>query len=257
MTPTISLHDQLISDSEHLIHLGRFADARRRLRSLTGSEIGTTTRASAHNLLGELEFTVGRFRAARHHFAVVIALRPYDAEACLRYADAVDADPDANPEKGWAARRRATRIDSFDSRCWTSLGTSGLRVGNRKKALKAFRRAARLRPERIETLSELVNGFVMLGRFSEARAVITAARFRRPGDARLLSLWKRLQFELTRIKQERSHSDSQVDWPAVVPFEGVNEREYVEDPDPVVIRVDRRSRSTPHFLRLFGPRQAN
>jgi tetratricopeptide (TPR) repeat protein len=258
---TISLHDQLLADGEQLLQLGRTAEARHRLRLFTGSETCSTTRANAHNLLGELEFTVGRFRAARRHFAAVIGLRPYDAEACLRYADAIDADFDADPLKGWAARRRATRIDSFDSRCWTALGLSGVRIGNRKAALKAFRRAARLRPERIETISELVNGFISLGRFSEARAVLTAARFRRPGDARLISLSKRLQFDCLRIKQDRARCESRLDWPTVLPFEGRTERECVEDANPVVIRVDRRSRPMPHLLRLIGrrsdPRQAN
>lgn len=252
MTSTISFHDQLLAESEQFIHLGRYAEARRRLKRLTCLGICTTTRANAHNLLGELEFTVGRFRAARRHFAAVIGLRPYDAEACLRYADAIDADPDADPEKGWAARRRATRIDSFDSRCWTALGTSGLRIGDRKRALKAFRRAARLRPERIETLVELTTGLVTLGRFAEARAVLTAAQFRRPADARLIGLSKRLQFEIARIRQVRDRVDSGFDCPMLLPFESNERRKVIEHAEPVVIRVDRRSRSTPHLLRLFG-----
>jgi tetratricopeptide (TPR) repeat protein len=217
--------------------------------------------AEAHGLLGEIEFSAGCYRTARTHFAAVIRLRALDAETCLRYGDAVDADPDADPRRGWAARRRATRIDSFDSRCWTALGRSGLRIGDRRRALLAFRRAARLRPERIETLTELVEGFIALGRIREARAVVNAARFRQPHDAAIAGLWARFRFDCAHREQQGGRDESRVIHAAILPFIGPLPDTDCREVTPTIIRTDRRSRPMPHVLRLpdvqSGPRWAN
>src|SRR5262245_9977121 len=196
LNTSVHLHDHLLSTGKRLHEMGRASEARQTLQPLVErADITPSIRAEVHAILGEIEFGLCRYRKARKHFAIMIGLRPYDTETCLRYADAVDADPDGDPNKAWVARRRATRIDSFDSRCWAALGQSGLRIGDRKRALRAFRRAAKLRPERIETLAEVVNGVVALGRVREARAVLTCARFRRPHDAGIEALWNRFRFD--------------------------------------------------------------
>jgi Flp pilus assembly protein TadD len=251
LNSSIHVADHLLSTGRHLHEIGRNVDARRHLeRLLSTSEITPHHRAEAHSLLGEIEFGLGRFRQARRHFATLIGLRPYDTETCLRYADAVDADPDADPVKGWIARRRATRIDSFDSRCWTALGHSGLRIGDRKRALKAFRRAARLRPERLDTLVELIDGFDGLGRPSEGRAILTAARFRSPNDAGVLALWNRFRFDRAQRRQHAAKCNAE---PTILPFPG-RQSTSTSEAEPVVLRADRRSRPVPHLLRLFGVR---
>jgi predicted Zn-dependent protease len=261
LNTSIHLHDHLLSTGRRLHEIGRTAEARRTLRPLVdAAELTPHSRAEVHAILGEIEFGLGRYRKARRHFAVVIGLRPYDTETCLRYADAVDADPDADPHKAWAARRRATRIDSFDSRCWAALGQSGLRIGDRKRALKAFRRAARLRPERIETLADVVNGLVELGRIREARSVLTCARFRRPHDAGIQALWNRFRFDCLHREQQAERVGGVDAEPAILPFPG-RTTEPKRGGEPIVLRVDRRSRPMPHLLRLFGmrvdPRRAN
>ena len=253
MTQTIHIHEYLLSTGRHYFEMGRTADARGCLRQLVRlTDFAPVVRARAHSLLGEIDFALGRYRNARKHFAAVIRLRPLDTETCLRYGDAVDADPDADPRRGWTARRRATRIDSFDSRCWSALGRSGLRIGDRRRALIAFRRAAKLRPERIETLTEVVEGFIALGRLREARAVVNAARFRQPHDAAISGLWARFRFECARREQQAGRDDSRVERAAILPF--VSEALDVEgrEATPIIIRTDRRSRPMPHLLRIPG-----
>src|SRR5437870_885265 len=123
LNSSIHLHDHLLSTGRHLHHIGRDEEAKRNLQQLLcAADLMPQVVAEAHSLLGEIAFGFGMFRQARRHFAAVIGVRPYGSETCLRYADAVDADPDADPHKAWIARRRATRIDSFDSRCWVALG---------------------------------------------------------------------------------------------------------------------------------------
>lgn len=261
MNTSVHLHDHLLSTGKRLHEIGRASEARQALQPLVDrADIAPGVRAEVHAILGEIEFGLGRYRKARKHFAIVIGLRPYDTETCLRYADAVDADPDGDPNKAWAARRRATRIDSFDSRCWAALGQSGLRINDRKRALKAFRRAAKLCPECIDTLSSVVNGFVALGRIREARAVLTCARFRRPHDAGIQSLWNQFRFDCVRREQQAERSGQIDAEPAILPFPG-RTAVATTPGDPVVLRADRRSRPVPHLLRLFGmridPRRAN
>lgn len=261
MNSSVHLHDHLLSTGKQLHSIGRASEARHALQPLVdGADITPQVRAEVHAILGEIEFGLGRYRKARKHFAVVIGLRPYDTQTCLRYADAVDADPDGDPQKAWAARRRATRIDSFDSRCWAALGQSGLRIGDRKRALKAFRRAAKLRPERVETVAEVVNGFVELGRIREARAVLTCARFRRRHDAGIEALWNEFRFNCVRRDQQAKRAGGLEAEPAILPFPG-RTAAASQPGEPVVLRADRRSRPVPHLLRLFGvrvdPRRAN
>jgi tetratricopeptide (TPR) repeat protein len=261
LNTSIHLHDHLLSTGRRLLEIGRTAEARRALDPLVdAADLTPHVRAEAHSILGEIEFGLGRYRKARRHFAVVIGLRPYDTETCLRYADAVDADPIADPHKAWAARRRATRIDSFDSRCWAALGQSGLRIGDRKRALRAFRRAAKLRPERIETLAEVVNGFVTLCRMREARRALNCARFRRPHDAGIEALWNRFRFDCLHRQQQAERIGGADDEPTILRFPG-RTTETTRAGEPIVLRADRQSRPVPHLLRLFGmrvdPRRAN
>jgi predicted Zn-dependent protease len=181
-----------------------------------------------------------------------MSLRPYDAEACLAYARAVDADPDADPKKGYAACRRATRIDEFEPRHWAALGQAAIRAGMPLKAIKAFRRSAHLRPDCPNLLLDLANGFLTLGQVTEARGVLSAARFRSPKNAQIHRVWERFQFELARRRQERQRSEGSES--PVLTFPG-RQSEPTAPASPVIIRADHHSRIKPHVFRMFGSRR--
>jgi tetratricopeptide (TPR) repeat protein len=260
MTQPIRFFDRLFVRARQLIYVGQTAAPRRLLGRLTAQDgVRPSLRAAAHQLLGQLELAAGTWRRARRHFAAAIRLQPFDAESYARYAAAVEADPDANPRKGWAALRRALGIDPSEPRYWAALGRAAVRLGDRRRAVRAFRRAARLRPDTVEGLAEIVDGFLSLGRRREAMEVLTAARFRHPGHPGVEGLRNRVQFELLRRDQEAARRMT-ADGPVLLHFPGRKVETGATAASPAIVRVDRGSRSAPHCLRMFGagpdPRRA-
>jgi tetratricopeptide (TPR) repeat protein len=260
MNEPIPLADRLFIRARRLLDVGQTSAAARLLRRLASqTELRVSLRAVAHQLMGQFELTAQRFRRARRHFAAAIRLQPHDAETYFRYAAAVEADPDGEPRKGWAALRRAVGINAFEPRYWAALGRAALRMGERKRAIRAFRRAAGLRPETVEQLAEIVTGFVSLGRRREAAAILTAARFRDPRNAALQQLQDRFRFERAREAQQMAHRRL-AGGSAILPFPGRTAGAGAAVATPCIVRVDRASRPAPHVLRMFGtgpdPRRA-
>jgi hypothetical protein len=188
--------------------------------------------------------------------AAAIALQPEYAEAYLDYAEAVRADVDADPRKAWKACRRATRLDSLNPRCWVALGHASLYIADETWAARAFRRAAQLQPDNVSVLADVVRGLESIGRDTQARRVLEAARFRSPGNAALVQLCNDFRSRLA-IRQHLPMTGE----PTILRFPGRASDAAASASHPVVLRVDRRSRSTPHLFRLFGrqvdPRRAN
>jgi predicted Zn-dependent protease len=249
---TVPLHTHLLRRAEQLIRMGCTRSARIPLqRLLSRPEAPMAAKADAHRLLGELEFAADRFRRARRHFAAAIGLRPYAAETYARYAAAVEADGNADPRKGLTALRRAICVEPREPLYWTARGRLALRFGDLKQALRAFRRAARLRPTNWLALAEIIDGFVALGRESEARKVLVAARFQAPNDAGIAQLWNRFRFDCVRAEQVRAGRGARAGSDMILPFpEPVASTVPVEGRS-VVIRADRVSRPRPHVIRLF------
>jgi Flp pilus assembly protein TadD len=262
VSETIHLHAHLLERGRRFHRLGRPAEARVQLqRLLDDSDVASDVRAEAHRVFGQLELDAGRFRKARRHFVSAIGLEPLHAESYLLYANAVHSDPDADPRKAVIACRRATRLFPSDPRYWAALGQSCLNAGNETLARKAYRRAARLRLDDLEILDDVVRGLVRLGRSSEARRVLTAARFRMPRNAGVAGLWKQFRFDSARREQRRRRLAIN-EQPVLLPFtpaRNSNAKETVAS--PVVPRADRTSRPQPHLLRHIGrqsdPRRAN
>jgi Flp pilus assembly protein TadD len=232
-----------------MIRLGRPRAARRLLRQLTDHpEASTRLRAEAHQLLSEVELASECFRRARRHLVAAIRLRRHADDLYVAYALVVEADPAGDPRKAVAAMRVAVGIDPYEARSWALLGRMAIAAGDRKLARKALRRAERLAPDAPAILSDVVNGLVDLGREPEARAVLSAARFRAPRDARIAALWDRFRFDqAARGQQSRAKSTGRVilslparptDVPAAASGRGI-------------LRADRRSRPAPHVLRMF------
>lgn len=250
MSNSIHLHDHLLAGARRLLDVGHSREARQSLRRLLDQpEVQTQARAEAHYLLGELDLGAGRYRHARRHFAAAIGLRPYRSEAYVRYADAVEADPDGNLRKGYAALKRAICVDPHEPTYPAALGRLAARMGDFKLARRAFRRAARLRPESLTVLAEIVAGFVSIGREAEARQVIVAARFRAPRDAGVIELWNRFRFDRLRSELARS---SDAPRQMILRFPEPRVVGVVGGASAAVVRVDRHSRPAPHVLRLFG-----
>ena len=253
MNNSINLHEQLLTRGRRLLDLGSIEAARTILRRLLDQpEVSKRYRAEAHTLLGQIALDFGRFDKSRRHYAAAIGLRPFSAEGYVRYASAIEADPDGNTRKAWLALRRATRIDPEEPRYWTALGRTSLLIGDRTVAGLAFRRAARLNPDCINVLTELVGGYIAMGQFRQAKRALIAARFRNSRLTGLSGLWKNFRWHLARRRQQRMRANSAHE--SAIPFPGRSVSIPTADPSPVVLRADQASRPMPHVLRLFGRR---
>jgi predicted Zn-dependent protease len=241
-----------------MVRLGRPRAARRLLHRLTRhTDAAPRARAEAHRLVSEIELAAGQFRRARRHLMAAIRLRRHADELYFEYARGVEADPEGNPRKAVAALRVAVGIDPYEARSWALLGRMAVEAGDRTLARKALRRAVRLRPEAAEILADVVKGFLDLGRPAEARAVLSAARFRAPHDAKITGLWNQFRFDQIAGQQRARMATNRR---AILPFPIQSTDVPVADGSPVVLRADRRSHSAPHVLRMFqvrsGPRRA-
>jgi tetratricopeptide (TPR) repeat protein len=261
MSDPIRLTDHVFIRARRLLQAGETAEARCLLNRLARQvELRASLRAVAHQLLGQLDLSAQRFRRARRHFAAAIQLQPLEPESYCRYAAAVEADPDANPRRGWFALRKAIDIHPFEPRYWTALGRTAMRLGRRKTAIRCFRKAARLGLEQFDVLVEVVDGLVGLGRLREAAAVLTAARFRAPADPVLGQLVNRFRFDALRRDQQIARRAT-TGGPVVLRFPGRAAGPVAPTGSPTIVRVDRGSRPTPHLLRMFrggpDPRRAH
>lgn len=249
MSDSLSLADHLFTRSRLMIRLGRPRAARRLLRRLTNHPgASARSRADAHRLISEVEIAAGRFGRARRHLAAAIRFRRHADDLYVAYALAVEADPEGNPRKAVAALRVAVGIDPYEAGSWALLGRMAVTAGDCKLARKALRRAGRLAPDAPTILSDVVNGLVELGYHAEARAVLSAARFRAPRDARIAALWNGFRFDQAVRKQ---HDCSRTDGRAILRFPVRNADAGSPGGSPNILRADRRSRPAPHVLRMF------
>jgi tetratricopeptide (TPR) repeat protein len=252
----LSLAEHVLSRGRLMVQVGRPVDARRLFgRLIRQPELAPRVRAEALRLVAGIELGLGRYRRARRLLAAAIRLRRHADDLYVEYARAVEADPDGNPALAVKALRRAVAIDPFEPRSWAALGSAAVRAGDRTAARKAFRRAARFRPEDADTLGEIVDGCIALGRADDARAVLTAARFRAPTDAAVAALWDKFRFTLAVRGQRRTNAAD-----CILPFPVRPIDVTTSAGDGVVLRADRKSTPMPHLLRLLGrrsdPRQA-
>ena len=251
MSDSLPFADHLLARARLLVRVGRPTDARRLLRGvLADTMLSKPVRSDVLRMVADIEAAAGRFRRARRLLAAAIRLRRHADELYVEYARVVSADPDGDPRLAVKALRRAVGIDPFEPASWAALGTAAARAGDTGLAGKAFRRAARLRPESVTTLNEIADGFLDLNRVADAQAVLTAARFRAPKDATVATAWDRLRFRIAQRRQSRAA----VGEATVVPFPGGRSEPARVSGEPRVLRADRQSSSSPHLLRMVGGR---
>ena len=266
MDPIFSLVERQMIRGRKLIEFGRRIEAKNTLLQLLSyGEVPTHVREEAHYMLAELHLDSQRFRKARRHLTAVLALRPKSAKAHYELAMAIDRDPNANQLRAWKLLRRALRLQPENPRYWNALGQTGLRLGKRKSALIAFRKAMSFGPEEIPLIGEIAEGLVRLQRDSEARAFLLVARFRFAGSVAFEKLWKTFCFsELARSQETRRTRLSRGDSSKahILPFVRIQSEsiynESSSEEEPTILRLDRFSQQQPHMPRLLafrpGPR---
>ena len=258
MSNTLDIRTYLLARGRMMHDLGRGADARLLLERLLALEdVADAIRAAAHRVLAELDIDAQQFRRARRHLRAVIILEPTDAASRYRFARAIDADPTADPQRGWKSLRKAIDLEPTKAEYWSLLGRIGLKIGRPRAALKAFRRAAELAPREESVLDEIAIGFWSLNRDNEAATLLTRARFRAPHDSAIDRLWDRFRFECSRRMQDAVQAESDDARPNVLAFTGRVSSDSDEGTPSSISRTDGGSVPQPHLFRLMGdPKRA-
>jgi len=259
MNPAINLVDQLLKQGRHLSKMGRLGEARRRLDQLLAlPEVPDPIRIEAHQLLGDIHLDAQCYRRARRHLVTAIKLDANNAEAHYQLGEILDLDPDIDPKKAARSYRRALELVPDEARYWSAFGQSNLRLGREKQAYGAFVAAADLAPMDMAVIHEIVDGLCFLDREDDARSVLMAARFRLGHDSELEQLWERFRFLQVHQKQQTTKQREALEKgeAAILPFVPAKKTSS-NTGEPVILRHDRKSRSTPHLLQMPDPKRAN
>ena len=254
MSGTLNLFERLLSRGRHMQQIGRRTDARMLLeRLLAFPAVPAALAAEANRLLGELHLDAHRYCRARRHLKAALQLHA-DAETHFRLATAYAIDPDADPVCAWKHYRKALLLRPDAPNYLAAFGQLAVRLGRRRAALEALRQAAVLAPNDVGVLDDLADGLAELGRVKEAKAVLQAALFRLPHDARVRRLWNHFRFQQARRRQESGRTKLAVPAgpePVLLPFvRVVSDRPARRGGSGGVIRRDRFSRPAPHLPRL-------
>jgi Flp pilus assembly protein TadD len=252
MDTSINLLERLLAQGRRLLGMGRRGEARRHLEKLLAlGGAPTHQRIEAHQLLGEIHVDAQRYRKARRHLVAALGLQPNCAETHFQLAMTLDLDPDADPKRAAKYFRKALEHKPDEARYWAGYGQICLRLGRDKAAYGAFIAAADLAPNSVNVIDEITDGLCFLGKEEDARAVLTAARFRLGHDAELEQLWNRFRFlQLHRKQQAARRRQALAEGEAVIlPFVPSKETSGPKG-EPVILRHDRLSRPAPHMTRL-------
>ncbi len=251
MNPSINLLDRLLSQGRRLLFMGRRVEARRRLEKLLAlPEVPNQQRVEAHQLLADIHLDNQCYRKSRRHLVAALGLSPECAATHYRLAVTLDLDPDADPKRAAKYYRKALELKPDDARYWSGYGQVCVRLGKEKAAYGAFVAAADLAPMDVEVIDEITEGMCFLGREDDARAVLTAARFRLGHDAELESLWNRFRFLQLHRKQltTKRRAALAAGEAVVLPFVPAKESSGVRG-EPGILRHDRFSKPSPHSTR--------
>jgi tetratricopeptide (TPR) repeat protein len=217
---TLGLVDHLLSRGRYFQQLGRTHDALRILGQLAGfRELPAEVAEEAQFRLGELQLRRKKHARARRHLAAALRHAPDNPRYHFLLARTLDND------RGDLARaaehyRSSLALDHSQTDCLCAYGDLALRLGRTEEALECLRAAARLAPDDLKVLSQVVAGLRKTGLADEARGLLLAARFRNPRDGRYRRLWNDFQFDAARREQDArgGRAFAGDDGPVLLPF---------------------------------------
>jgi tetratricopeptide (TPR) repeat protein len=254
MSETLNLVQWLLVRGRRLQDCGRPQDALPVLRRLARTPgLPCAVAEEVHGRLADLWLGRDEFRKARRHLTAALVANPDNARLHFRLGDAFDRDPGANPRAALRHYREALHRDPDQPDCLVALGKLLARLDRAEEGVAALRRAAELRPDDPEAIGALAEALIEepLHDTDAALAVVRAARFRHPRDARFLALWHRFQFRRAAAGQRASRNaeTGEASAPAVLPFvriAAVTEESHAALSGGIV-RLDRGSRPAPHL----------
>lgn len=190
---------------------------------------------------------ISESRRAARSFRTALAERPDDVGLIRDYAGCLLTDPAGNRRRAARLLRRAARLAPNDAAVWAALGTAYRELGRLGDGLKCLRRAHTLDAASVEFLSQYADALIHAGRLRQAERVAREARFRAPRCGRVAELWVGVRYRVAKAAQLRRR-----DVPAVLPFAAP----ATATPTGTTARRDAGGhRPTPHYVRLRLPRR--
>jgi tetratricopeptide (TPR) repeat protein len=222
MSKTLNLIDILLTTGRHLFLMGRFTEALQPLTKLSGfRKLPDPADEELQSLLAEIYLQQKKYRDARRHLAVAMAMRPLNAEYCYLMAVAFDEDEEADRKRAEAFYARAVELEADQPTYWLDFGSFLFKIGKRKAALKAIRRAYTLGITDVEIVGEVAEVLRREAYADEATTKVRAALFHSHGCARFRQLWQQHQFALIHLRQQKSkpnEAERQSDRSVILPF---------------------------------------
>jgi tetratricopeptide (TPR) repeat protein len=221
MSRTLNLVDCLLTTARNLHRLGRAVEAQDLLERLLRfrAAVPAEAAAEAHSLLAELLFKQDAYRKARRHLAAALTYQPECADYHFRLALAIEADPEARQERARAHYLRALHLDSKNAAYWLDYAFYLLTLDERKRGLRALRRAYALASDDPDVIGRVAEGLRQEGLHEEARSKVLSALFAHPHDRRFRALWQQHQFQmLYEQQQQRRDRTAAFAEPVLIPF---------------------------------------
>jgi tetratricopeptide (TPR) repeat protein len=222
MSRTLNLVDCLFTTARNLHRLGRAQQALEILeRLLRLRSVPADAAAEAHSLLAELRFKQDAYRKARRHLVAALTYQPHRADFHFRLALAIEADPEARPERARVHYLRALQLDGKNASYWLDYAFYLLTLEERKRGLRALRRAYALAGSDPDVIGRVAEGLRQEGLHDEARTKLLNALFEHPRDRRFRALWQQHQFQMLyeqQQKQRRERTAAAIAAPVLIPF---------------------------------------
>jgi tetratricopeptide (TPR) repeat protein len=253
MDGAVNMMDRLAQNARRCVERNLTTEARRLLEKLlTYPDLPIHHRIDAHRSLAQIDLDAERYNQARRHLSMALILQPRSAEAHYELALAIDADPRANVKRAYVLLKRAVGLVDTDPAFWAALGGVAMQLNKDVAARKAYRRCLECEPTDVATIREAIEALELLGRVRFAERHLRLAHFRlgrNPEMAQLVRDWK-----LRRLEAEDEAWKTMT--PMVLPFRepALVEAGDGDDSEPVIYRLDRSSRPTPHGVgRQYRP----
>jgi tetratricopeptide (TPR) repeat protein len=243
MSRTLNLVDCLLTSARNLHRLGRADDALDILRRLVRfRNMPADAAAEAHSLLAKLYFKQDDYRKARRHLVTALTFQTHCADFHFRLALAIEADPEARPDRARGHYVRALQLDKKNAHYWLDYGLFLLTLEDRQRGLRALRRAYALASSDPDILSRVAEGLRQEGLADEARIKILAVLFQQPRDRRYRALWQEHQFQMLYERQQqqrRERTAAVIAAPVLLPFEPVEAEGRYVGLGSKILRFDR------------------
>jgi Flp pilus assembly protein TadD len=247
MGRTLNLCESLLAMGRDWQTAGRLVEASRVLQRLASfRDLPVTVAEEAHARLATIFLQLRKFKKARRHLTSALFYRPSNAGYYYQFASALHHDPDADASRAVRYYRQAVNLDPDQPRWWSDFGRLLLQMGRAKKGVDALRKAVSLAPDDPVILARLVDGLCLSDRAAAAKAVLEAARFRNPRDARFRKLWNDFQF---RQMAEAQYTQPAAEEPVILPFVRRAALPEVPRASGRIVRLDAGSKSAPHLPR--------